>query len=157
MWWCWPLNWAAGWGSSKTILEKIIAPADYYRPWWNLERFYDKSIFLPKINNESPSPVNEDYKRRITNVTNLALFKWNDDRTIHPKESSWFGYFNEYHEVIKLKDSPDYINDLIGLRTLDEAGKLYFYSDAGDHMYFPQSYIQNYLIPLLLDQTPMPS
>ena len=94
------MNWAAGWGSSKIILEKFIAPADYYRPWWNLERFYEKSIFLPKINNESPSPVNEEYKKRITSLTNLGLFKWNDDRTIHPRESSWFGYYNEYHEVI---------------------------------------------------------
>ena len=65
------------------------------------------------------------------------MFKWNDDRVVHPKESEWFGYYNEYHETINLRDSPDYVNDLIGLRTLDEAGKLYFYSNAGDHMNFP--------------------
>jgi len=34
------------------LVQHFCAPADYYRPSRNPERFYEKSIFLPELNNE---------------------------------------------------------------------------------------------------------
>jgi len=50
-----------------------------------------------------------------------------------------------------------YIEDFVGLRTLYESGRMFFYSGDGQHMYKKQSMFDEYLAPLLLDTTPMPS
>jgi hypothetical protein len=32
------------------FVQIIGAPADYYREWWNYERWLEKNIFLPQLN-----------------------------------------------------------------------------------------------------------
>ena len=39
-------------------------------------------------------------------------------------------------EIVPLKESPIYTEDRIGLKALDEAGKLFFLETEGDHMEF---------------------
>ena len=56
-----------------------------------------------------------------------------------------------------VRESEVYKKDTIGLKTLDEAGKLFFYHGPGFHMHLDPIYINDYLIPLLLDETPSPS
>jgi hypothetical protein len=55
-----------------------------------------------------------------------------------------------------MRDSQVYKNDTFGLKTLDDADKLWFYRDDGLHMHFTQAYTDNYLIPMLKG-TPAPS
>ena len=50
-----------------------------------------------------------------------------------------------------------YTGDFIGLKSLYDAGKMFFYSGAGEHMHLESYMIDNYLRPLLLDETPMAS
>jgi palmitoyl-protein thioesterase len=110
---------------------------------------------LPYDNNEKePNPL---YKERMTRLKNFGLFMWDDDEVVHPKESEWFGAYDKYRVVIPLKKHADFKNDVLGLKTLDEANKLWFYHGPGLHMHLDHLYISEYLIPLLLDQTPAPS
>lgn len=59
-----------------------------------------------------------------------------------PKESSWFGSYaisddynrNDEPEIVDMKNQPLYKEDWIGLRTLDEAGKVYTLVCEGEHM-----------------------
>ena len=91
-WYCWPLNYMAGWAVQFKLVQHWGAPTDYFRPWWNLERYYNSSIFLPYDNNEKdPTPV---YRDRMLGLTNMGLFMWDDDEVVHPKESEWFGAYN---------------------------------------------------------------
>lgn len=86
------MNFAAGWAVHFKLVEHWGAPTDYFRPWWNLDRYYNTNIFLTKENNEiDPTPA---FKERILNLTNMGLFKWDDDEVVHPKESEWFGAYN---------------------------------------------------------------
>lgn len=87
----------------------------------------------------------------------MGLFMWDDDEIVHPKESEWFGAYDKHRLIVPLRKSEIYKNDTIGLKTLDEAGKLFFYHGPGIHMHNPPEYINDYLIPLLLDKTPAPS
>ena len=153
--WCWPLNFVAGYITQFKIVQHWGAPTDYFRTWWNLTRYYDDSIFLPYVNNEK-APT-ETYKERLTSLTNFGMFMWDSDTVVHPKESEWFGAYDERRHVVMLRDSTLYKEDTIGLKTLDEAGKLFFYHGAGDHMNLLPEYIDDYLAPLLLNQTPAPS
>jgi len=83
---------------------------------------------------------------------------WQDDTVIIPKKSSWFAGYDSYHRLVELRDSLDYKEDYIGMKTLDEAGKLYFYSGPGEHMEIHTSWVDDYLIPLMDDSlTPPPS
>lgn len=50
-----------------------------------------------------------------------------------------------------------YEEDWVGLKTLYESDRMFFYSGPGNHMHLEQYMIDQYLAPLLLDQTPMPS
>ena len=140
-----------------SIVEKLVAPADYYRTWWNLEKYFETSIFLPHLQNEDPATYSQEQKDRILSLTNFGMFMWTEDRTIIPRESSWFASWDSYRRLVMLRDSIDYKDDYIGLRTLDEAGKLFFYSGPGDHMHLTDSMINDQLVPLLLGQTPAPS
>lgn len=64
------------------------------------------------------------------------------DDTVVPKESSWFGSYapqdsssGEFAKVsIPLRLQPLYLNDTIGLKTLDERGGLALESCPGRHM-----------------------
>lgn len=54
------------------------APAEYIRPWWSQERFYEHSSFLPTLNNEF-AVKNPVFKERLSNVKNFALWRWKDE------------------------------------------------------------------------------
>ena len=49
-----------------------------------------------------------------------------------------------------IEDSAFYKDDLIGLRSLIEAGKVEYVSIVGDHLEFSEADIDNYFIPFLL-------
>lgn len=73
------------------------------------------------------------------------------DTVVHPQESEWFQQFVPgTTEVEKLADSAFWKDDLIGLRALDEAGKVSYVSITGDHLQFSETDIQSIFIPFLL-------
>jgi len=139
------------------IIETFGAPTDYFRTWWNLDRYYENSIFLPYVNNELDEAVMPSYKDNISRLTNCGLFMWTDDEVVHPRESEWFGVYNEYRQIVDIYDTKLYRDDTIGLKTLNNEGKLFFYKGPGIHMTLTDQYIDDYLIPLLIDGAPSPS
>ena len=56
-----------------------------------------------------------------------------------------------------MRETEEYLNDTFGMKTLDEAKKLFFYRDDGEHMTVTQEYINKYLVPLLTGTTPYPT
>jgi hypothetical protein len=82
---------------------------------------------------------------------------WTEDEVVSPKESEWFGYHNSEGVIMDVRATEDYLNDNFGLKTLDDAGKLWFYKDAGNHMHMEQEYMDKYLLPLIMGTTPTPS
>ena len=61
------------------------------------------------------------------------MFLFEDDETVIPKETGWFVDVNGT-EVTPLKERQLYKEDWLGLKTLDEAGKLKFEKTEGGHM-----------------------
>jgi len=52
--------------------------------------------------------------------------KFQNDTIVYPKESEWFGTYNVGNkEITLMKDTKVYKEDTIGLKTLDEQGKMY--------------------------------
>ncbi|KAB0793029.1 hypothetical protein PPYR_08236 [Photinus pyralis] len=114
--------------------------------------YYSYSDFLPYINNEIGSNKSEQFKAAILKLNKLVLIGGPDDNVITPWQSSQFGYFNLNETVVKLVDRDIYIEDTIGLRTLDKKGKLILITVPGiDHYmwHINETIVDQYILPYL--------
>lgn len=117
----------------------------------NYGTYLENSRFLADINNEVPDgdedvhstgTRNATYKTNFGSLDNLVMALFDQDQTVIPKESSWFGSYsiptdddaNEEPSIISMKRQLLYKEDWIGLRKLDEAGKVFLVVCEGTHM-----------------------
>jgi len=131
------------------FLQRNLGPAGYYKNKNNYEDFLKYSTFLADLNNER-EVKNINYKLRFSSLDKILLIKNNQDSVITPRESSWFQFYDkEGKEIVPLKDSNFYKEDYIGLRILDEQGKITFVELEGDHVIISYEDIEKYIIPFL--------
>ncbi|KAE8901307.1 hypothetical protein PF005_g4228 [Phytophthora fragariae] len=119
-------------------VQDHIAQANYFRDPLRIEAYLNHAQFLPDLNNEKTS-VNQTYKDNFTKLQNLVLVRANKDTQVFPKESEWFGMYQDgdpYKTVLGFNETRWYQEDLFGLQTLDKAGKVHFLSTVGDHLQF---------------------
>lgn len=82
---------------------------------------------------------------------------WEQDRVVVPRNSEWFGVWDDGRNDVPMKEQKQYEEDWIGLKTLYESGRMWFYTGPGDHMHLTEAMINDYLKPLLVGTTPIPS
>ena len=128
--------------------------AQYYRDPAQLARYLESNHFLTSINNEL-SRKNATYATHLKQLDALVLVLFEQDRTVVPKESAWFGSYPpeeeeddapsavfdlEFREergekaIVPMREQPLYVEDWIGLRALDEGGRVIHVSCEGEHM-----------------------
>jgi palmitoyl-protein thioesterase len=99
------------------------------------------------------SHKNATYAAHLKQLDALVLVLFAQDRTVVPKESAWFGsyppkeekeddalrtFFDLGHDekaIVPMRKQPLYVEDWIGLRTLDESGRVELVSCDGGHMH----------------------
>jgi palmitoyl-protein thioesterase len=75
-----------------------------------------------------------------------------EDTVVDPKESEWFGtYADNTHELIYMNQTALYTEDWIGIKSLDEAGKITYVPIVGNHLQFTYEQIDEFVIPILMD------
>jgi len=133
-------------------MQDLVAPAQYWRDPFNYNAFLNGSKFLADLNNMREEK-NQAYKDVITGLKNYVLAQWDDDTIIIPKESSLFGFYVEGNDNITepLEATPQYKEDWLGLKTLNESGRLHFYHLTGghtnvDHYWFRQEIVRKFLL-----------
>jgi palmitoyl-protein thioesterase len=115
-----------------------------------MESYLTANHFLTSINNEISESRNKTYLRNLASIGNLVLVLFTEDKTVVPKESAWFGaeaheedakmleaqrpLFKSGHSVLPMRLQPIYLEDWIGLRELDERGRIVFETCKGEHM-----------------------
>lgn len=130
--------------------------------------------FLPVINNEAFNS-SSDRKSGIAKLKKLVLIGGPDDEIIEPWQSrysiffllnSWsvllvlmtnspfshFAFYNENETVIPLQQRTIYEQDTLGLKKLDEKGRLHMFSVSGVHHHFwhrNETVLKNYILPWL--------
>lgn len=82
------------------------------------------SNFLPYVNNEVLSENSTQFRDNLLKLEQMVLIGGPDDDVITPWQSAHFGFYNMNFTVIPMKDRTIYQEDAIGLKSLDEAGKL---------------------------------
>jgi palmitoyl-protein thioesterase len=120
-----------------------IVPAQYYKETnfttgEPTDAYLNNSNFIADINNERVVKRAE-YKERLTRLERFAMYVFEDDKTVIPKESGWFAFVNTTSmEVTKLQDRDIYKEDWLGLRELDDKGALVFRNASGGHMHLSE-------------------
>lgn len=77
------------------------------------------------------------------------LVKFDQDSVLYPKETAWFQSLDKQGNVLPLNGTDFYNEDYIGVKALNEAGKIQFVTLPGDHLQFSTDDIENTFIPFL--------
>ncbi|XP_058450313.1 lysosomal thioesterase PPT2 homolog [Malaya genurostris] len=135
-----------------TYVGQHTSVGNYWNDPHHQDLFEQFSIFLPYVNNDLPSTNSTQFRDSILKLDQLILVGGPDDGVITPWESSHFGYFNGTGDVIPCRQRQIYLEDRIGLQTLDNTGRLKLVTMAGvKHFdwHLKQQVIQTVILPYL--------
>lgn len=105
--------------------------AGYWKDPFRYDDYISNATYLPIINNERITIA----AGHVIDVENFAMVWSNVDGIIVPKESCKFEFYEQdTMKVIPLMDSKQYRENLIGLKTLDETGRLHFIDSGCVHV-----------------------
>ncbi|CAL1375914.1 unnamed protein product [Linum trigynum] len=141
------------------FVQEHLAPSGYLKLPNAISSYLEKCQFLPKLNNEIPDRRNSTFKERFSSLEKLVLIMFDDDKVVIPRETSWFGYYpdGEFEPVLPPQETKLYIEDWIGLRKLDEAGRVHFVNVSGGHLGISESDMKTFIVPYLVDNKQRPS
>ena len=129
-------------------IQHIVGPAGYFKNPYDVKTYEYYSSFLADLNNET-AQKNNDYKERMWALEKVVLIKFNADTMILPGETAWFSFYDNKENLVNYKDTEVYKQDLIGIKTLDEQGKINFVALQGDHLRFSFTDIDEFMLPAL--------
>lgn len=146
-------------GRWSNLVQSRLVPAQYFRDPAELDAYLEHSNFLADINNER-AVKNATYGEHLASINRFAMYLFEDDTMVHPKESAWFGEVNATSgEVTPLQDRQLYKEDWLGLKQLDKAGKLEFKTTPGGHMHLSEEVLgqvfQEYFGPVEVELPPV--
>ncbi|KAI4356651.1 hypothetical protein L6164_000657 [Bauhinia variegata] len=139
----------------SSYVQEHLAPSNYLKIPTDIAKYIEGCKFLPKLNNEIINMRNSTYKQRFASLQTLVLIMFEQDTVLVPKETSWFGYFPDgsFVPVLPAQETKLYTEDWIGLKTLDEAGKVKFVNVSGNHLQISRTNMKKYIVPYLKSQT----
>ncbi|WOL10216.1 palmitoyl-protein thioesterase 1-like [Canna indica] len=138
-------------------VQAHLAPSGYLKIPTDIPDYLEGCKFLPKLNNELPNERNSTYKDRFSSLQNLILIMFEDDTVLIPRETSWFGYYayGSFNTILPPQQTALYIEDWIGLKTLDDAGRVKYISVGGNHLKISESDMKKHIVPYLVEKPDM--
>ncbi|CAA7405393.1 unnamed protein product [Spirodela intermedia] len=132
-------------------VQAHLAPSGYIKIPTDIPDYLEKCRFLPKLNNERPSERNSTYKDRFSSLQTLVLIMFDHDNVLVPRETSWFGFYPDasFSPVLPAEETLLYKEDWIGLKVLNEAGRVKFVSVAGNHLGISRADMREHVVPYL--------
>ena len=132
-------------------LMNILGPASYWKYRYHYDRYLKHNVYLKDLNNEGDVKKIE-YKNRILNLNKILLIKGSQDTVICPKESSWFEFYDiNGKNIVPLKDSEFYKKDFIGLRKMNEEGRVKFALFNAEHVKYSENEFVTHIVSFLKD------
>lgn len=135
-----------------TAYTAPVAFSGYWKDVGDEERYLRQSSFLADVNNERQNATNAAYAEEMRGLELLVLVRALNDTTIVPNESEHFGFWawnGADAPAVPLRETDGYRADAVGLRTLDESGRLRLLSYDGEHMRFSDAWWQSTILPIL--------
>ena len=117
------------------FVQSRLVPAQYFRNPDDLDSYRAHSNFLADLNNEAGGEWSTGYAKRMASLDMFAMYLFTEDDAVIPKESAWFADVNSTTgKVTPLRERDLYNDDRLGLKSLDDGGRLHFRSAKGGHM-----------------------
>jgi len=138
-------------GAYNSVVQEHLVQAQYWNDPTKHAEYLQVSQFLADINNER-DVKNASYKENLVKLENLVLVMFSQDTMVVPRESAHFGFYaaGQDKEVVPMNETKIYTEDYIGLKTLDEAGKIAFLVSEGDHLQFSIQWLIDNIIDVYL-------
>jgi len=137
-----------------------VVQAQYFRDPGRVSAYLASNPFLPDVNNEL-AEKKASYRANLLALERLVLIRFANDTIVVPRDSAWFGAYADGAtpggggRVVEMRDSRAYAEDWIGLKTLDESGRLVMFDCPGEHMHFADEWFEEHVIdPHLRDDAP---
>ena len=88
------------------------------------------------------------YKENLLKLQKLVLVKFNEDSVVDPRGTEWFDYYEpgQGQRMLPYNETDLYKEDWIGLKTLNEDGRVDFLSVEGDHLRFDDKFFIDVII-----------
>uniref|UniRef100_A0A0B6ZLU3 Palmitoyl-protein thioesterase 1 n=1 Tax=Arion vulgaris TaxID=1028688 RepID=A0A0B6ZLU3_9EUPU len=136
-------------GAYIAWIQNSLVQAEYWHDPLKEEEYRSKSVFLADINQERQ--FNATYKTNLIKLKNLVLVMFGNDTMVDPKESEWFGFYVEGQGkvVYNMTQSKLYQQDLIGLKELNESGRLTLLVSPTDHLQFTDAWFEANILKFL--------
>jgi len=138
-------------GAYAPIIRDSLIQAQYFKNPYDIPTYLAANPFLPDINNEKTSK-NTTYWKNLSSLNKLVLFRFTDDITVVPRDSAWFSFYNGT-VLLPVRQQAIYTEDWIGLKALDQAGRLEFKDAPGGHMHFTLDFLRSQIVVPYLNNT----
>eukprot|EP01112_Ceratiomyxa_fruticulosa_P010251 TRINITY_DN2700_c0_g1_i2.p1 TRINITY_DN2700_c0_g1~~TRINITY_DN2700_c0_g1_i2.p1 ORF type:complete len:329 (-),score=53.52 TRINITY_DN2700_c0_g1_i2:71-976(-) len=137
-------------GAYEKFVQNHVTQAEYWQDPLNFDEYLEKNIFLPDINNNLDQK-NATYKQNFESLNHFVMVKFLNDTMVQPRESEWFGFYVPGQDKIiqPMENTTLYIEDWIGLRTLNENNQVTFIETIGEHLQFTDAWFVQNIIPFL--------
>ncbi len=121
----------------ENSIQDRISAANCWRDPTQLAKYIKHCHFLPDINNELETR-NETYRTNMLKLNAFVMTYSDHDEVVTPRESGWFmGYASKSLDIETWNTSRQFTEDLIGMRTLWEQGKLHTFISHTRHQDAP--------------------
>jgi palmitoyl-protein thioesterase len=125
------------WAQSRLVPAQYYRDTDPERPGMPSEGYLEYSNFLADLNNER-AEKSAEYAHNLGRARDFAMYVFEEDETIIPKESAWFSDVDTREggegNVTLLRERALYREDWLGLKQIDARGGLHFRTAPGRHM-----------------------
>ncbi|KAL4143310.1 hypothetical protein QTP88_005656 [Uroleucon formosanum] len=127
-------------------IQNSLVQAEYWHDPIKESDYIKGSHFLADINNERF--INKSYRENLLKLKNFIMVMFTNDTMVIPKESEWFAFYSpgQDKEIMPLEQSVSYLTDRLGLKVLEESGRLHFLSVAGNHLQFSEEWFLNEIV-----------
>merc|ERR1711973_706919 len=138
-------------GAYVDFVQEILVQAQYWHDPLHFDTYVEKSKFIAEINNEK-AEKNATYAVNLASLENFVMVKHNQDGMVEPRESEHFEFYTpgQSDVILPLRESPIYVEDRIGLKALDESGRLHFLDVEGNHLQFTRQWFIDNIINVFL-------
>jgi len=135
-------------------IQSKLVQAQYWHDPIHSDVHRRNSQYIGPINNEVREGVaiNQEYKKNLQTLNKFVMVKGLKDTTVLPRDTSWFEFYADGDDrtVVPLRESRIYKEDLLGLRQMDEDGKLEFLTTPGNHMSFSDTWFKEEICKVYL-------
>jgi len=128
------------------FVQNRLFQANYFRdPKHVNSASYKANSQIAQWNNEGDK-IDPTIPTNFGKTKRFVMIKAEKDSMIYPNDGEWWGALDSDGKTrLAMKDTEWYKKDLFGLKTADEAGKIFYNTTEGDHLQFSHAQLYGWM------------